>query len=329
MSGLIRGITNILPIDTIVTISPTDFKSDNIFSSLPLESQVSKNNDSYTINFPTIFNLIFNLSTGQITSIAPIGTQITVVNKNGIIPVNPNIPNSREVIINFPDIEIAGDTYVFTITSSTVRAEILRSIKTGTNTTVSSGQELPVTVLKSSNDISIPILTISGQTLVDGSDIGDNIFTITDIYQYYCINEIPLEDNKCGIYYAKQDELKITQFRKCCPKIVSVVIGEGKTLYDKLENIFITLGEAEIGTTLQMFYPRIFFYAMLKYILARILYGEFNINFLLRNFNKKFLKDLGESRFCEALHIFLDPDSIVYGYDKYFRIGDKPCKRIR
>jgi hypothetical protein len=174
--------------------------------------------------------------------------------------------------------------------------------------------------------ISIPILNINGQTLTDGNDMGDVIFTIIDKFQYYCPDEIPPCQNKCGVYHAKESELKKTQFRQCCPKIVSVLIGEGKTAYDKLENIFITLGQDAIGVDFQTFYPRVFFYAMVKYVLGRILYGEFDINVLLRKNNEKFLKDLGKSRFCEALHIFLDCDSNVFGYDRYFK-WDKECKR--
>lgn len=182
--------------------------------------------------------------------------------------------------------------------------------------------------------ISVPILNINGQTNVDGSDMGDVIFTIIDTFQYYCHDEIPPCQNKCGVYHASESELKKTVFRQCCPKIVSVLIGEDLrddmklTAYEKLENIFRVLGEDGVGTDFQTFYPRVFFYAMVKYILGRILYGEFNINILLRKNNEKFLKDLGKSRFCEALHIFLDCDSNVFGYDRYFK-WDKDCKRQR
>lgn len=171
--------------------------------------------------------------------------------------------------------------------------------------------------------INVPILNIEGQTLIDGSDIGDNIFTIIDKFQYYCIDDIPPKDNHCGVFHVKESQLKVTQFRRCCPKIVSVVKGEGETLYDKLENIFRTLGEEEIGVDFETFYTRIFFYAMLKFSLARIRYGKFNIDFLLGKFNEKFLRDLGNSRFCEALHLFLDCDSIVFGYNRYFKFDNK------
>ena len=59
---------------------------------------------------------------------------------------------------------------------------------------------------------------------------------------------------------------------------------------------------------------------MAKYIPARVLYGNFNMDYLLGKYNDKFLKDLGESRFCAFLEFFLDTTtSPVVGYDKYFK----------
>ena len=60
------------------------------------------------------------------------------------------------------------------------------------------------------------------------------------------------------------------------------------------------------------------FYAMSKYIFSRILYGKFNINYLLGKYNKRFLRDLGKSRFCGAMELYLDCKSSSYGYNKYF-----------
>ena len=48
------------------------------------------------------------------------------------------------------------------------------------------------------NCISVPIIEIAGQTLLDGSDLGDVKYAIIDKYQYYN-DEVPDEDNRCGI----------------------------------------------------------------------------------------------------------------------------------
>jgi len=170
------------------------------------------------------------------------------------------------------------------------------------------------------NKIEVPILDILGQTLIDGSDIGDIIFTIKDEFQYYCTNDILPKFNKCGTYNVSLSDLKTTIFHKCCPKIVSVVIGNGETWYDKTEYLFKKLGKEKIGANFGDFRLRMFLYAMLKFILTRILYNKFDINFLLRKYNERFLKDLGKSRFCEALKVLLDPNSIIFGYDKYFKL---------
>lgn len=58
---------------------------------------------------------------------------------------------------------------------------------------------------------------------------------------------------------------------------------------------------------------------MLKFILARILYNKFDINFLLRKHDQKFLNSLSKSRFCKALPLFTDTESIIFGYGKYFK----------
>jgi hypothetical protein len=145
-------------------------------------------------------------------------------------------------------------------------------------------------------DIYVPILDISSQTLIDGSDVGQTIFTIQDKFQYY--DNIPSEFNKCGIYKINPDQLKTTIFGKSCPKIVSVVIGDEDTWYNKTESIFTRLGQEKIGADFGNFRRRMLFYAMLKYILSRILYGKFNVNYLLRKYDEKFIKDLKNSRFC-------------------------------
>lgn len=173
--------------------------------------------------------------------------------------------------------------------------------------------------INSTNKIEVPILYIWGQTLIDGSDIGNVIFTIKDEFQYYGKNDIPSELNKCDTYNIDSSDLKITTFQKDCPKIVSVVIGNGETWYDKTEYLFKTLGKEKIRSDFGDFRSKMFLYAMLKFILSRILYNRFNVKFLLRKYNKKFLKDLAKSRFCEALQLFLDTKSIIFGYDKYFK----------
>lgn len=165
-------------------------------------------------------------------------------------------------------------------------------------------------------NIEVPIVTIEGQSLIDGSDIGNMIFTVKDEIDYYH-QKVPANLNHCQTYFIDQNNIKTTIFEQCCPKIVSVVKGKGATLYDKLWDIF---DHENVGIFFENFYPNIIFYAMLKYILSRLLYGDFNINYLLGKYNDKFLADLAKSRFCGALPLFTEcVDNIcIYNYNQYF-----------
>lgn len=168
-------------------------------------------------------------------------------------------------------------------------------------------------------NVKIPAITIYGQTSVNGQDIGDMIFTIYDIYKYY--KEQPLNPAlTCTVEYVKSTEVKITKFHKCCPRIVSVLRGKGATAYCKVESIWLS---TQPDVYLFNFYQNIIQYAMLKYILARLLYGDFNINYLLGKYNEKFLADLVQSRFCAFVVNFEDCNSPIFGYNKYFKSGKK------
>jgi len=132
-------------------------------------------------------------------------------------------------------------------------------------------------------------IIIDSQTLIDGSDIGNTIFKIM---------------NK-----------KVVTYEKSCPKIVSVLKGKGNTGYQKLEDIF---SSNDITLTLVQFGLNIMLYSMLRYILSKLLYNQFNINFLLRKYYNQFLKDLKKSEYRDFLIFFVDPNSEYYGYEKYF-----------
>lgn len=169
-------------------------------------------------------------------------------------------------------------------------------------------------------NIKVPIVSVTGQTNVDGSDVGDMLFTICDEFSYYKEEKL-CHDNRCGIFYIKPEQVKQTIFRECCPKMVTVLKGVGLTLREKAQSIYLEMS-ASIGVPFDTFYFNIFFYGMVKYILSRLLYGTFNINFLLGKYNDKFLNDLGMSRFCIYLEFFNDCNSEVFGYNQYFKFGD-------
>ena len=102
--------------------------------------------------------------------------------------------------------------------------------------------------------------------------------------------------------------------------MVSVVKGVGLTLKEKLQNIYDNMFSS-IGVSFGQFYENIALYGMAKFILARILYGNFDINYLLGKYNDKFLRDLAMSRFCSFVQFFEDCSSQAFGYNKYFKSG--------
>ena len=178
--------------------------------------------------------------------------------------------------------------------------------------------DIPVCNVKPCYNIRVPQINITGQTTIDGSDVGDAIFTILDEFSYYK-HDNPIPENNCMIRYINRDDVKETEFRQCCPYIVSVLRGKGKTLYDRALSIYNKLGEAKIGVPFITFYRYIILYGMAKYILSKLLYGDFNIDYLLGKYNEKFLEDLGNSRFCGFIEFFKDCESPVRGYNKYFK----------
>jgi len=164
-------------------------------------------------------------------------------------------------------------------------------------------------------NIEIPRIDISSQTLIDGSDVGDTIFTISDKFFYYSNDPIELNNKICKKDFISIEDLKKTVFNKSCPEMVSVFIGKEEFLYTKVEKLWVTLNITDPNLTI--FYNDVIRYGMVRYILSRILYGNFNINYLLRKYYKKFLIDLGKSRFCGAVQFFKDPTySNMYKYFK-------------
>ena len=163
----------------------------------------------------------------------------------------------------------------------------------------------------------VPQINIAAQTTINGSDVGDAIFTVFDEFDYQ--NYHPIPENTCAIRFIDRNDVKETVFRQCCPYMVSVIRGKGKTFYDRILSIYNKIGEIRIGVDFVTFYRFLVLYGMAKYILSRLLYGDFNINYLLGKYNEKFLEDLGNSRFCAFIELFEDCESPIRGYNKYFK----------
>lgn len=333
MNPITITCTQTIDLNTQSVLGSSNYTNSERFNPLPLVIEISRNSDGgYNIKFISFgfgFDIINERSFPEF--VAPIRNivGVSILSNNaefvagfhGVIEFQLPDPDELSSGINVftpwkkgdkyrLDFDVGPDSFTHTLTSIVTR--ITQTFPTNGPTTAASGQLL----LKQSSNIEVPIILIQGQSLIDGSDIGNMIFTIEDEIEYYK-QKVPKKLNKCQEYFIDSNNIKTTIFDKCCPKIVSVVKGKGTTLYDKLWYIFDT---ENITIYFENFYPNLFFYAMLKYILARLLYGDFNVNYLLRKYNDKFIKDLTKSRFCGALPIFTECVNglCVYNYDQYF-----------
>jgi hypothetical protein len=233
-----------------------------------------------------------------------------------------NIPLTRGTFVS-------GDTYnidladaCINIDTPGVRVSITRpppSREFGGSVGNNKVTSIPCLITSKCKKINVPIVSILGQVTVDYSDVGDVIFTICDKYQYYEEEGISCNENKCVNDFINTECLKQTKFRQCCPFMVSVLQGEGDTLREKALYLW-EINKVELGISFDDFYGNIIFYGMTKYIFSRILYGKFNIKYLLGKYNSRFIKDLGRSRFCGAIVLYEDCEQPSYGYNQYFLV---------
>jgi len=161
----------------------------------------------------------------------------------------------------------------------------------------------------------VPSIFIDFQSLIDGSDIGNTILRVTDDYQYYDHKTTPIIPNyTCKVITSNNP--KITEFEESCPLIVSILRGIGNTAWEKTQYLIenVTTDQSDIYN----FFINLVRYSMLKYLLSRLMYGKFNINYVLNKYDKKFLKDLSHTRFCNFVNEFTDPNSKIFGYGQYF-----------
>lgn len=173
------------------------------------------------------------------------------------------------------------------------------------------------------NLIRIPGINILGQTTVNGDFLSDFTFIVDDTRQYYDCNAIILpgrqytsDCDNCQPIYVNPKKLVTTKFFQYGPNLQCIVKGKGTSLRDK---VLYTYDRINLIISFQQFYINIITYAMLKYILARVLYGQFDMKYLARNFNCQFFKDLAHSRFCGFIEFFDDPANGLIGYHKYFK----------
>ena len=176
----------------------------------------------------------------------------------------------------------------------------------------------------SDKKVQTPQIYLSLVSDIENTQIGQSIFWICDKYTYYLNKKLGCNSlNTCQTYMIYPEEVKQTKFSEYGPDVGSVMRGKGRTMYDKATYLFSGL---KIGVTFPQFYNNLAIYSMARYIISRILYGTFNIHYLLGKYYEKFLKDLGNSRFCNYLNFFVDPEGQYFEYHKYFKNSSSGIK---
>jgi hypothetical protein len=170
-------------------------------------------------------------------------------------------------------------------------------------------------LLSDCENVRVPAILINAQTNIIGSDLGDANFQICDEIKYYDYDPDTIKG--CKIIYINIDNIKQTSFQEGNISIYKVLKGQGKTACEKISNLYIE-NQEELGIDFTSFYENIFTYALIRYILSKLLYGNFTMNYLLQKYYEQFIEDLRKSRFCAFVENFLDCNLPIYGYDKYF-----------
>lgn len=148
-----------------------------------------------------------------------------------------------------------------------------------------------------------PDVEILATKTSDGKEVSEISAKITDVYKYKICGKI-LQKKFMGriidstIYFYH-------------PEFSEVILGEGCTFVEKLENL--------VGRNNRTLINNIARYAIIKYVLATILYNEANLKYLLRDFNRQFIGDLEASRYSVFAPLFTDPCEGFVTMPQYFK----------
>jgi hypothetical protein len=289
-----------------------DFKDPQI---LPIAVEMTDNGlDGYlfnvtiggtgnTFNYKVILNnltLVGNIINNSCQEISGVGTNSTVSAQKIVLRGNPNCNPTPSSYVN-------EDTYIIDVLASCgIKVSFSRFLGfTLSYPEINSCKDCKCL----QGDVEVPQIFIEAQTTIDGSDISNAIFKICDKYTYY--EEKRLCSTKCKTELIPSSKIKETLFNRYCPIIGPVLKGKGKNAQEKVTYLA-SINNIDNSSD---FYHNIVLYAMVRYVLSRILYGTFDTKYLLNKYNKKFLENLKHSRFCKFLEFF----SLYPNYHNYFK----------
>ena len=280
----------------------------------------------YTITIGSITTVVKLISFGPtlVFELEPVSTPLNV-----LVEYIPGPGLRRAIRITIDNVSyniIIADEVILPTTNFSVGITFNKAIQLITGPAASigalggpgaGGGFTPIGQIGPSQPVRVPIIDIYGQTTIDGDYLSDMTFVIQDQYKYKCNDKCKEDTNNgcygCTIYYLPVNKLKTTTFQENNIPLEDVVRGKG-TLQEKVFKLY----NLPLSPEFQDFYERFIRYGMLKYILIKLLYGEFDSNKLCRNFNKQFFKDLANSRFCGFIEYFENPANGIMGFDQYY-----------
>ena len=174
------------------------------------------------------------------------------------------------------------------------------------------------------DSIEIPAITMRLQTDLRGNNLDEAAFNVFDRVAYCsnypptcsksgrCTNTIPNKRTQgCPIVKVPQNQVKMTEYSRNPIGFNKVVRGRGCTLKEKAHNI----NDTKLSD--KQFMLRLSVFGMLKYILGKMMFGRFDLKWLLKENEREFFNKLKENRLCRFREAFDDPE--IKGYGKYFR----------
>ena len=156
----------------------------------------------------------------------------------------------------------------------------------------------------SGTDSMAPRIIIEALNTTNGLEVSEINVEVIDVYNYtLCKNNLTQNQT---------NETTSSILEIYHPEFSDVILGCGCTFVEKLISL--------VGNYYHLYIP-ILVYAILKYVLALLIYGDQNLKYLYRSFNDQFLSDLKNSRFSNFYQVFTVPNLPIYDFtqtDKYF-----------
>ena len=153
-----------------------------------------------------------------------------------------------------------------------------------------------------------PRITINEVSTIDEQNFGEALYTVLDSEEYS--DTVTCQSTLIG------DSWK--SVFSTFPEINPVVRGKGCSLQQKFRSL---IEHYNLSISMNVFTKNMATWSLLKYILGRLLYGDFDLKYLSACFHTQFLRDLSRSRFSAFSRVF---DALAK-YNRYFKCV-APCE---